>query len=73
MFNQKDFLKNPEKFYATLVGLPTGEKDVAFKLLRSTGVKIPNIPTNHHQVAMKIIKKLQNGIGKALRFGEIGY
>ena len=70
---KKEFIKNPGKFYGRLVGLPTKEKDVAFKLLRSTGVKIPNIPTNHHQVAMKIIKGLQKGIGKALRSGEIGY
>ena len=70
---KKDFVKNLGKFYASLVGLPTREKDVAFKLLKSTGVKIPNIPTNHHQVAMKIIKGLQKGIGKALRSGEIGY
>lgn len=70
---KKDFVKNPGKFYASLIGLPTREKDVAFKLLKSTGVKIPNIPTNHYQVAMKIIKGLQKGIGKALRSGEIGY
>ena len=70
---KKDFVKNPWKFYASLIGLPTREKDVAFKLLKSTGVKIPNIPTNHYQVAMKIIKGLQKGIGKALRSGEIGY
>lgn len=69
---KKAFVKNPGKFYAKLVGLPTREKDVAFKLLRSTGVKIPNIPVNQHQVAMKIIKSLQKGIGKALKSGEIG-
>lgn len=68
---KKDFVKNPGKFYANLVGLPSQEKDVAFKLLKSTGVKIPNIPVNQHQVAMKIIKGLQKGIGKAVRAGEI--
>ncbi len=70
---KKDFVKNPGKFYASLIVLPTREKDVAFKLLRNTGVKIPNIPVNHHQVAMKIIKGLQKGIGKAMSSGEIGY
>ena len=69
---KKDFVKNPGKFYAGLVGLPTKEKDVAFKLLKSTGARLSNIPTNHHQVAKKIIKGLQRGIGKALRSGEIG-
>ena len=70
---KKDFVKNPSRFYARLIGLPTREKDVAFKLLRSAGMKIPNIPINQHQLAMKIIKRLQRGIGKALRSGEIGY
>lgn len=68
---KKDFGKNPGKFYASLVGLPTREKDVAFKLLRSTGMKIPSIPTNQHQVAMKIIKSLQKGIGRAVQSSGI--
>ena len=72
---KKDFVKNPGRFYASLIGLPTREKDVAFKLLRSTGIKIPNIPINQHQVAMKIIKNLQKGIGRAVRSSgiDIGY
>jgi hypothetical protein len=68
---KKDFIKNPGIFYASLVGLPTREKDVAFKLLKSTGIKIPNIPVNQHQLALKIIKGLQKGIGRAVRSGEI--
>ena len=68
---KKDFIKNPGKFYASLVGLPTREKDVAFKLLKSTGMKIPKVPMNQHQLAMKIIKGLQKGIGRAVRSGEI--
>lgn len=72
---KKDFVKNPGKFYASLVGLPTREKDVAFKLLRSTGIQIPSIPVNHYQVAMKIIKSLEKGIGRAVRSSgiDIGY
>ena len=70
---KKDFVKNPARFYASLMGLPTREKDVAFKLLRSTGIKIPNISINQHQMAMNIIKRLQRGVGKALGSGEIGY
>ena len=68
---KKDFLKNPGKFYASLVGLPAREKDVAFKLLKSTGMKIPNVPVNQHQLAMKIIKGLQKGTGKAIRSSDI--
>lgn len=72
---KKEFRKNPDKFYASLIGLPTREKDVAFKLLRSTGMKTPNVPFNQHQVAMKIIKSLQKGIGQAVRSSgiDIGY
>lgn len=72
---KKDYVKNPRKFYASLVGLPTREKDIAFKLLRNTRMKIPNIPVNQHQVAMKIIKSLQKGIGRAVRSSgiDIGY
>ena len=72
---KKDFAKNPGKFYAGLIGLPTREKDVAFKLLRGMGIKIPNIPVNQHQVAMKIIRSLQKGIGRAVRSSgiDIGY
>ncbi len=72
---KKDFAKNPGNFYAGLIGLPTKEKDVAFKLLRSTGLKIPNVPVNQHQVAMKIIKSLQKVIGRAVRSSgiDIGY
>lgn len=68
---KKDFIKDPGIFYANLVGLPTREKDVAFKLLRSMDIKIPNIPVNQHQLAMKIIKRLQKGIGRATRSSEI--
>ncbi len=72
---KKDFFKNPGKFYVGLIGLPTTEKDAAFKLLRSTGMKIPNIPLNQHQVTMKIINSLQKGIGRAVRSSgiDIGY
>ena len=72
---KKEFVKNPGKFYASLIGLPTSQKDVAFKLLRSTGMKIPNIPVNQHQIAMKIIKGLQKGIGEGVRSSgiDIGY
>ncbi len=63
--------KNPSKFYAKLIGLPTREKDVAFKLLKHTGLNIPTVPLNKYQLAMKILKTLERGIGKALRAGEI--
>lgn len=72
---KKDFVKNPGKFYASLIGLPTKEKDLAFKLLRSTGINVPNIPLNQHQLAMKIIKSLQKGVGRAVNSSgiDIGY
>ncbi|WP_117884181.1 MobB family relaxase [Aureibaculum luteum] len=66
------FIKNPKKFFATLVGLPTNEKQMAFKLLHKAGVNIPNIPTNKVQLAYKAFMKLKNGVGKAINSGSIG-
>lgn len=68
---KKKFIKNPGIFYANRVGLPSREKDVAFKLFKSTGVTIPNIPVNQYQLAMKIVKDLQKGIGWEIRSFEI--
>jgi len=56
------------------MGLPTKEKDMAFKLLKTMGVKAPNIPTNKVQIVAKIIKALGRGIDKARGTGEdMGY
>ncbi len=56
------------------MGLPTNERDMAFKLLKTMGVQAPSIPTNKVQMAAKIIKALGRGIDKAMGAGEdMGY
>lgn len=65
-------LKDPKKFFAILIGLPTSEKQVAFKLLHKAGVNIPTIPTNKVQLAFKAFMKLKKGVEKAMNSGSIG-
>ena len=63
------FVKDPKKFFAIMAGLPTTEKQVAFKLLHKSGVHIPNIPTNKAQLAFKAFMKLKRGVEKAIDSG----
>ena len=57
-----------------VMGLPTKEKGMAFKLLKTMGVKAPSIPTNKVQMVAKIIKALGKGIDKAKGTGDdMGY
>ncbi|SFT07816.1 hypothetical protein SAMN04487906_2815 [Zhouia amylolytica] len=65
------FVKDPKKFFAVMAGLPTTEKQVAFKLLHKSGVHIPNIPTNKAQLAFKALMKLKRGIEKSIGSGGI--
>lgn len=68
------FIKDSKKFFAIMTGLPTTEKQVAFKLLHKSGVHIPNIPTNKAQLAFKAFMKLKRGIEKAVNSGiEISF
>ncbi len=69
---KKMFKKDPKKFYAMLVGLPTNERAVAFKLLGKTGISIPTIPASTAQLAFKAFKKLKKGIKVAIRSSSIG-
>ncbi|MEM8999750.1 MAG: MobB family relaxase [Bacteroidota bacterium] len=68
-------IKDPSKFYAKLLGLPTKERDVAFRLLKETGLKIPKIPTNAYQLAFKVIRSLEKSVGRAVSTddSEMGY
>ena len=71
---RKAHAKEPGKFFAQVMGLPTKEKDMAFKLLKTMGVKAPSIPTNKVQMAAKIIKARGRSIDKARGAGEdMGY
>lgn len=71
---RKLFIKNPEKYFASIMGLPTSQKAVAFKLLGKSGVKVPmmNIPTNKAQLAYKLLKKLKQTINKGIQSSSIG-
>ncbi|WP_445956815.1 MobB family relaxase [Yeosuana sp.] len=68
------FIKQPEQYYKTIMGLPTNEKAIAFKMLGKAGLSTPlmNIPTNKVQLVIKAIKQLKRGIGKAIESGSIG-
>lgn len=66
------FIKDPKKFFAVLIGLPTSEKQMAFKLLHKAEVHIPTIPINQVQLAFKVFMKLKRGVDKAMSSGSIG-
>ena len=71
---RKTFIKNPEKYFANIMGLPTNEKAVAFKLLGKSGINtsLMNIPTNKVQLTLKAIKRLKRGLDKAIQSSSIG-
>ncbi len=64
--------KDPKRFFAMLAGLPTTEKQVAFKMLFKAGVNVPTIPTNKVQLAYKALMKLKRGVETAINSGSIG-
>ena len=61
--------------FVCLFGLNIMKRDFDFKLLWSSGVKVPGIPVNHLQVVMKNIKGLEKGIGQVVKSSgiDIGY
>jgi len=71
---RKAFIKNPQQYFASIMGLPTNEKAIAFKLLNKTGMNtsLMSIPTNKIQLALKVIKKLKKGFDIAIQSGSIG-
>ncbi|MEN8126116.1 MAG: MobB family relaxase [Bacteroidota bacterium] len=71
---RKSFLKQPEKYFAGIMGLPANERAIAFKLLGKSGVNtsLMNIPTNKVQITLKVIKKLKRGFDRAIQSSSIG-
>ena len=69
---KKAFIKNPNAYFSTLLGLPTYEKALAFKILGKAGVPIASIPTNQVQLALETIRTLKHGIDIAIKSGSIG-
>lgn len=70
---KKQFVKDPKRFYAQLLGLPVSERAVAFKLIQKTGINIPIIPSSKTQIAVAAFRKLKRGLEIAIRSSSIGY
>lgn len=69
---KKTLVKNPMLFRMLLGNLPTSEMALALKLLSKTGMRVPSIPTNKVQLALKVFHRLRRGIQKAMEAGSIG-
>lgn len=71
---RKVFLKNPRHYFTSILGLPTNERAIAFKLLGKSGINtsLLNIPTNKVQLALKLIQKLKRGVEVAIKSSSIG-
>lgn len=70
---RKTFIKNPEKYFASLIGLPTSQKALAFKLLGKSGMPVPpmNIPVNKAQLAYKVFKQLKRTLDRGIQSSSI--
>ncbi|MBS9462912.1 mobilization protein [Flagellimonas sp. 389] len=69
---RKTLLKNPKLYFTVLSGLPTNEKAMAYKMLAKSGVPIMSIPTNKVQLTLKAIKKIKQGLNRAIQSSSIG-
>jgi len=70
---RKDFVKNPNLYFAALMKLPANEKALAFKMITKTGLPvIPNIPTSQAQLALRVFKRLRRGAEVAIKSSSIG-
>ncbi|SFN40674.1 hypothetical protein SAMN04487989_101238 [Bizionia echini] len=70
---RKDFVKNPNLYFAALMKLPANEKALTFKMITKTGLPvIPTIPTNQAQIALRIFKRLRRGAEVAIKSSSIG-
>lgn len=69
---KKILIKNPALFRMLLDNLPTSEKALALKLLSKTGMRIPLIPINKVQLALKVFHRLRRGMKQAMEAGSIG-
>lgn len=70
---RKNFIQNPKLYFSTIMGLPTNQKAMAFKLMK--GVNLPTmhrIPTNQVQLAIKAFNQLKKGLGTAIKSSSIG-
>ncbi|WP_286815083.1 MULTISPECIES: MobB family relaxase [unclassified Maribacter] len=70
---RKDFVKNPNLYFAALMKLPANEKALAFKMITQTGLPvIPSIPVSQAQIALRVFKRLRRGAEIAIKSSSIG-
>tara|TARA_R110002072_G_scaffold153608_1_gene303328 strand:+ start:601 stop:1632 length:1032 start_codon:yes stop_codon:yes gene_type:complete len=70
---RKDFVKNPNLYFAALMKLPANEKALAFKMITKTGLPvIPSIPVSQAQIALRVFKRLRRGAEVAIKSSSIG-
>ncbi|MEM9078680.1 MAG: MobB family relaxase [Bacteroidota bacterium] len=69
---KKTLVQDPRAFQLLLSGLPLSEKALALKLLHKTGIRVPSIPTNKVQLALKIFHRLRRGMERAVQSASIG-
>ncbi|PVW13752.1 MobB family relaxase [Marixanthomonas spongiae] len=70
---RKDFVKNPNLYFAALMKLPANEKALAFKIITKTGLPIvPSIPVSQAQIALRVFKRLRRGAEVAIKSSSIG-
>lgn len=71
--SRKDFIKNPNLYFAALMKLPANEKALAFKMITKTGLPlVSNIPISQAQIALRIFKRLRRGVEVAIKSSSIG-
>ncbi|MFC4028527.1 MobB family relaxase [Zunongwangia endophytica] len=68
LFNQK-----PKAYFQQLSRLSAPQKKLAFQLLRQSGLKVPAIPANKVQLAVKTFNRLRKGLKVAIKSSSIGY
>jgi len=70
---RKDFVKNPNLYFAALMKLPANEKALAFKMITKSGLPIvPSIPVSQAQIALRVFKRLRRGAEIAIKSSSIG-
>ena len=70
---RKDFVKNPNLYFAALMKLPANEKALAFKIITKSGLPIvPSIPMSQAQIALRVFKRLRRGVEVAIKSSSIG-
>jgi hypothetical protein len=70
---RKDFIKNPNLYFAALMKLPANDKALAFKMITKSGLPIiPSIPVSQTQIALRVFKRLRRGAEVAIKSSSIG-